>query len=81
MTKFKIGDLVKTTDIDGMWCDEAQRKLGKVVNIAPNGTLTVELLEDEVSLVGYPPLRKGYRWRKSPDYFDRCSSFECKSLL
>lgn len=41
MTKFKIEDLVKMTDIDDMWCDEAQRKLGKVVDIAPNGTLTV----------------------------------------
>ena len=80
MTKFKIGDLVKTTDIDGMWCNEAQGRLGKVVDITPNGTLTVELLE-EVSLIGYPPLKKGYRWRKSPDYFDRRSSFECKSLL
>ena len=80
MTKFKIGDLVKTIDADGIWCDEAQGRLGKVVDIAPNGTLTVELLE-EVSLIGYPPLKKGYRWRKSPDYFDRCPSFECKSLL
>lgn len=81
MTKFKIGDLVKTVADSGVWCEEAQGRLGKVVEIAPNGNLTVELLEDEISLIGYPPLKKGYRWRKSPDYFERCSSLECKSLL
>ena len=80
MTKFKIGDLVKTICFDGVWCEEAQGRFGKVVAIAPNGTLTVELLE-EIPLIGYPPLKKGYQWQKSPDYFERCPSLECKSLL
>lgn len=81
MTKFKIGDLVKTTDADGVWCEEAQGRLGKVVDVSPGGTLTVELLEDEIPLIGYPALKKGYRWKKSSDFFERCSSLECKSLL